>query len=150
MQKLTRITTEFFIPCVPLPYCRARVRVVHGHAMLYNKAEYTEIKDVIRLAGIRALKNLSRNLFIPNYNPVEMRITVVLQKPKKLSGKYKACVGVGKGDSDNFQKPVFDALEKIYYHNDGQIGKVSCEKVYTSPEYPESGFLICVKNYIQA
>lgn len=48
-------------------------------------------------------------------------------RQKMLSGK---CLPTKKPDTDNIQKIVFDALNKIVYHDDAQICKVSFIKVY--------------------
>lgn len=136
------IKTTFFIPCDPVAY--QRVRYNSRSRRFFNSNEYTNAKNMIADEASRYVPE-----GVPNYYPVEIEVLVFLEKPKKPTGKYKACVGIQKGDVDNFLKLIMDAFKNVFYFNDGQVEYGSCRKEYVSEEFPEPGFLIKVTNYFE-
>ena len=140
------INTEFFVECDPVAFQRVRVNTRTGR--FYNSKEYTQAKEEIEREAIMALAIAGEREFeIPNCDPVEIYLRVFLSKPKKRSGKYKNCDGAGRGDMDNFLKTVMDALEGVFYLNDGQVCHAAVWKMYVSDENPFPGLGIGVINF---
>ena len=144
---MKKMRTEFFVECDPVAFQRVRVNTRTGR--FYNSKEYTDAKEDIAIIGMAAIANWAAGdkFEIPNCDPVELEINVILPKPKRRAGKYKNCVGIKKGDADNFLKTVMDALQGIFYHNDGQVGHAEVWKLYQSEDYPVVGMEISVKNF---
>lgn len=146
---MKQMTTNFFVECEPTAFQRVRVNTRTGR--FYNSKEYTQAKEEIAIIGMQAVKNWAEGdkFEVPNCDPVDLEVTVILPKPNSTGrpGKYKNCVGIKKGDADNFLKTVMDALEGTFYYNDGQIGHAEVWKIYQSAENPVVGLDITVKNY---
>lgn len=66
--------------------------------------------------------------------PLEIDIKGVFPIPKSVSKKkYQEMLGSAhdkKPDSDNMAKIILDPLNKLAYHDDGQVSKLFVEKVY--------------------
>ena len=70
---------------------------------------------------------------------IEMKIKFCFLRPKSHFGtgrnagnikKSAPMHHVNKFDIDNLQKFVFDAMNKVFFHDDGQIYKINAEKCY--------------------
>ncbi len=68
--------------------------------------------------------------------PVAVDIVAVFEPPKSVSKKKRAAMIAGditptkKPDADNIIKIICDALNGYAYHDDAQVTRVSCQKVY--------------------
>lgn len=79
--------------------------------------------------------------------PIELQITWVMPRPKSHYGtganvgKLKPsapmfCTSLRRGDSDNLEKLVCDAMNGVFYRDDSLIARVQKEKIY-DPRVPE-------------
>ncbi len=91
----------------------------------------------------------------PWTGPIEMRIKWVMPRPKSHyrtgahAGELKPdaptyCTSLRRGDGDNLEKLILDALNEIFYLDDSQIAAVQKVKVYdpTVPERPRTEVIL--------
>jgi len=68
--------------------------------------------------------------------PVHVGLTVVLPRPRSLTREWKSTGRVPlikvKGDNENFEKAVYDAMEGIVYDNDARIYSNFTESWYAA------------------
>ncbi|WP_078379135.1 RusA family crossover junction endodeoxyribonuclease [Sutcliffiella halmapala] len=66
--------------------------------------------------------------------PIAVEIWFIMPIPKSWSKKKQAAVvgeyHIKKPDADNLVKGVFDSLNKIAWHDDNQVAKVTAIKLY--------------------
>ena len=108
------------------PYPAPRPRVTRRGT--YNKKEYSDFKDVVRLAYV------AKHEGYPTTEPIAMKIDFFYQIPKSWSKKKKAAVGwhTSKPDVDNIVKSILDALNGVAFKDDSQVCFVQARKQYAS------------------
>ena len=119
---------SFFVHCEPVPQPRAKVSTRGGFARAYIDANHPSIslKDAIR-DSVRGCKRLE--------GPIACELEFFFERPKSHTKKQRMNDWhTGRGDIDNLQKLVFDALNKIAYEDDKQIVSVMAIKRWV--EFP--------------
>lgn len=86
-------------------------------------------------------------------SPIHLGLTVVLPRPKALTREWKSTGRVPmikvKGDNDNFEKCVYDAMEGIVYPNDCLIYSNFTETFYAAEdETPHVIVLVQPRDYV--
>ena len=116
MREIGRIALEI------KPMAAPRPRVTRFGT--YNKREYTDYKEAIRLAWVAKHKGP------PVDGPVAMQVEFLFSKPKSWSKKKKeeAKWHTSKPDIDNLLKSVKDALNGVAYKDDSQVCMVNMRK----------------------
>lgn len=122
-------SSTFEVPLVPKPKGRPRVSVVGGFARTYTPKSTRDFED--SAAEIIA-KNAPPSLLS---GPVDLSVTFVLPRPKRLDSK-KHPVGFvrcdKRPDTSNLLKSIEDAIQKSgqVWSDDSQVQKIYAEKVY--------------------
>lgn len=114
---------EVFIEIAP----KATPRPRFSKYGTYNKKEYTEYKEVIRLAYV------AKNKGYPSENALQMRIDFFFKVPKSWTKKKKESAKwhISKPDTDNLIKAIKDALNGVAYKDDSQVCIVYASKRYS-------------------
>lgn len=91
----------------------------------------------------------------PFKGPLHLGLTVVLPRPASLTREWKSTGRVPmikiKGDNDNFEKTVYDALECIAYDNDCRIYSNFTQVYFAAEdESPHAIILIEEHQYVPA
>ncbi len=137
------MTIEFFVPCLPVAQPRPRAgKSFSGHAVMYQaKATHpihtfkTAIVSQWHLAGATKLEG-----------PLKAELQFLFERPAKVPKK----LGTGridkqtKPDLDNLAKGVLDALNKLAYHDDGQVCELKISKQHAAQD-ETPGVLITIK-----
>lgn len=119
---------SFFVHCEPVPQPRAKVSTRGGFARAYVPKGHAShsLKDAIR-DSVRGCERLE--------GPIACKLEFFFERPKSHTKKQRQCDWhTGRGDIDNLQKLVFDALNKIAYEDDKQIVSVMAVKRWV--EFP--------------
>lgn len=121
---------KLFIPIEPM----GAVRMTQRSKYLSAKAQrYLAYKSFLQWQA----KQQAKGVFFHN-GTLEVTIWFTMPVPDSWSKKNReAAVGeyhIKKPDIDNLVKGVFDSLNKIVWHDDNQVSKVSAIKIYG--EYP--------------
>jgi len=114
------ITT--FIKIKPKPAPRPRVT----RRGTYNPREYTDYKEVIRLAYV------SKNKGYPSEKPIAIKLDFFFKIPKSWSKTKKENAGwhISRPDADNLAKSIKDALNGVAYKDDSQVCHLQVRKQY--------------------
>ena len=113
---------NLFLEVKPMPAPRPRV-TRNG---TYNKKEYTQYKELIKMAYIAKYKGCL------TYKPVAMYLDFFFKIPKSWSKKKKenARWHTSRPDSDNLAKSIKDALNCVAYLDDSQVCFLQVRKQY--------------------
>ena len=110
---------------------RPRTRVTGKFAQIYTDAK-TKAAEESFLA-----QALPYRPAIPLSGPLKVSLGFVMPIPKSKSKKWKALALAGdelpagkKNDLDNLAKLSLDAMNQIFFEDDGQIVELNCVKVY--------------------
>lgn len=85
-----------------------------------------------------ARAQMLQNCFKPIKNgPIEARVTIFTHIPlslkkRALKQENESIFCFKRPDIDNYIKLIFDSLNKIAYHDDGQISELNARKIYSS------------------
>ena len=112
---------SFFVHCEPVPQPRAKVSTLGGFARAYVDKKHPS----------HALKQAIREAFTGEklQGPIGCDLLFRFARPKSHTRKQRECFWhAGKGDIDNLQKLVFDALNTLAYDDDKQIAHLTAEK----------------------
>lgn len=118
---------SFFVHCEPVPQPRAKVSTRGGFARAYIDKKHPSI----------ALKAKIREAFVGEklQGPIACTLAFNFERPKSHTKKQRECdYHTSRGDIDNLQKLVFDALNGLAYDDDKQIANVFCIKKWV--EFP--------------
>ena len=127
---------SFFVHCEPVPQPRAKVSTRGGFARAYIDEKHPS----------HALKQAIRDAFVGEklQGPVKCELLFCFARPKSHTKKQRKCNHhISRGDIDNLQKLVFDALNGVAYDDDKQIAFVIASKRWVGNE-AESGIHISV------
>lgn len=113
---------NLFIEITP----KAAPRPRFGNGRAYNKKDYTQYKEAIRLSYI------SKNKGYPSDSPIFMKIDFFFKIPKSWTKKKKeeAKWHTSKPDTDNLVKSIKDALNGVAYKDDSQVCYIQARKQY--------------------
>lgn len=117
---------KFSIPVQPMGAVRMTGR---GKFIKSSAQRYLNYKNKIQFYAIaQAMGQLKFS------GPVEVNVLFKMPIPSSWS-KKKSAAAIGeyhikKPDTDNLVKGVFDSLNKIVWHDDNQVAKVTAVKVY--------------------
>jgi len=116
--------TNLFIQIRPKPAPRPRV-TRNG---TYNAKEYSQYKEIIRLAYV------AKNKGYPTEKPIAMNIDFFFAIPKSWSKKKKETAKwhTSRPDTDNLVKSIKDALNGVAYKDDSQVCNLFARKQYAS------------------
>ena len=116
--------TNVFIEVRPMPAPRPRV-TRNG---TYNKKEYTQYKELIRLAYV------SVNKGHPIESPMFMKIEFFFKIPNSWSKRKKEAAKwhTSRPDTDNLVKSIKDALNGVAYKDDSQVCYLQARKQYAA------------------
>ena len=115
---------SFFVHCEPVPQPRAKVSTLGGFARAYVDKKHPS----------HALKKAIREAFTGEklQGPICCDLLFRFARPKSHTKKQRECGWhTAKGDIDNLQKLVFDALNGIAYDDDKQIAFVLATKQWS-------------------
>lgn len=125
---------EFTVPGEPVAKGRARIGIVHGHAMAFTpkatRVYESEIKHIAAAAWGKFTSPITPAV------PVEITVDVYRPMPKSLSERKRVLARggslrpVSKPDADNYAKSVCDALNKVVLTDDSQIVSLTVRKWY--------------------
>ena len=121
---------KIFIPGEPIAQPRVKVSTRGGFARAYVDAKHPihAYKQAIRLAYVNAGGEVLEG-------PVSIKIVCLFDRPKGHSKKRRQQPEpkITKPDSDNLAKANLDALNEIAYNDDGQVYRLTVEKLYVGP-----------------
>jgi Holliday junction resolvase RusA-like endonuclease len=117
-------TISWFIPGAPKAKGRPKFCVRGKFAQVYTPAKTREYEEAVRLFSAPHAP------LEPLRGPITMDLTFHMPRPKSLSKKIK--VHIKKPDIDNLIKSVLDPLNKLFYHDDSQIIRITASKVYAT------------------
>lgn len=112
---------SFFVHCEPVPQPRVKVSTRGGFARAYVDKKHPS----------HALKQAIRDAFTGGKleGPIACTLSFYFERPKSHTKKQRECdYHTSKGDIDNLQKLVYDALNGLAYDDDKQIANVFCIK----------------------
>lgn len=118
---------SFFVHCEPVPQPRARVSTRGGFARAYVDKKHPS----------HALKQAIRDAFTGEklQGPIGCTLSFLFKRPKSHTRKQRELdYHTSRGDIDNLQKLVFDALNGLAYDDDKQIAFVTACKQWVSNE----------------
>lgn len=121
-------TISFTVPAVPVAQPRAKATAMNGKPRMYEAKKSHPIHD-FKASVRQAFSEAHQGP--PLDGPVLMTCEFYFPLLKKMRGditKPKAT----KPDWDNLGKAVSDALNKLAYHDDGQIVQCVIRKSFTS------------------
>ena len=114
-----------WIPGEPVPQPRHRATSIGGMARLYLPAKHP----------VNTWKRVIGHYWkFAGFEPLDGPLSVLLQFKLPLPSSAVRKRGnvrkwhSGRGDIDNFTKAVFDALNKIAWHDDGQVSRLEASK----------------------
>lgn len=127
--------TRFTVDAIPIAQPRHRIGVVRGRAMAYEAAKSHPIhvfKLAVREAAVAACRSEP-----PLDGPLMLEIEVVLPRPKSMMRKKDAPYASVlhdrcRPDCDNLAKGVMDAMQGIFWHDDGQVAKLYVSKWFAA------------------
>ncbi len=125
---------------------RPRVCRINGRSITYTPKQTVDYEN-----QIRSIYSKVSNFKFERHVPLEVAILALFIPPKSVSQKVRALMLNGeipptkRPDADNIIKVVLDALNGVAFHDDGQVCKIYCEKIYA--ETPEIRVLI--KNIVE-
>lgn len=124
---------EFTVPCVPIaqPRQRQAVRTMGGKAVATN---YTPAKHPVNAfkAAVQAAYQQAAGDCAPIDGPVRLTLLFVMPRPKGKIWKTKPMPRywhTSRPDSDNLEKGVKDALNKLAWLDDSQVADTRKSKV---------------------
>lgn len=117
---------ELTIHVAPIAKARARTIVRHGKVMSYTPDKTAAAEDAIRREVVQTCHEPPFAAGIP----LELKVSFICKKPKGKKMVYPVC----RPDIDNYLKLLLDAGNGYLWADDGQIVKVTAEKVYGEPE----------------
>jgi Holliday junction resolvase RusA-like endonuclease len=127
---------QFRLPIIPVAKGRPRFRVVGRFAQVYTPAETRKYEaEVARLSKAFAPEQ-------PFSVPVEVSIVFSMPRPQRVP-KERLGHPCTKPDLDNLEKAVLDALNGIFWVDDGLVVAKGARKVYAGEQGP--GIWIAVK-----
>ena len=125
---------------------RPRVCRINGRSITYTPKQTVDYEN-----QIRSIYSKVANFKFERHVPLEVAILALFAPPKSVSQKVRALMLNGeipptkRPDADNIIKVVLDALNGVAFHDDRQVCKIYCEKIYA--ETPEVRVLI--KNIVE-
>lgn len=128
------IELKYDIEC--LPYARPRKG---KYGSFYNpRSKYKKELEKLFEEDL-----INEDTVFPVEGEVELEITIGISKTENIKNSklksYLADMGIIKPvvrpDIDNFMKPILDALNNILYIDDGQITKLTGNKVYSENNF---------------
>ena len=123
-------TITFTVPGEPKGKARPKFRSFGKFTMAYTPKSTVEYEDKIR----RCFKETVGDDFKPIEGPIEANALCVFSVPSHVSeSKKNKLIGqpvLKKPDTDNIIKSILDPLNKIAYHDDSQVCKLSGLKIY--------------------
>jgi len=126
---------EFTIPGVPVPKGRPRGRMI-GKGPMARVQIYTPPETQAAESNflMRAKKHRPPHMLD---GPLRVDILFVVPAPASLHGDRSRKWPEVRPDIDNYSKLVLDALNGIFWHDDGQVCASSVVKVYGHPPRTE-------------
>ena len=114
--------TNVFVGIKPKPAPRPRF----SRRGTYNPKDYTDYKEVIRLAYVAVNKGY------PCERPIAMKLEFFFKIPKSWSKAKKdsAKWHISRPDGDNLAKSIKDALNGVAYRDDSQVCFLQVRKQY--------------------
>ena len=123
---------EIEIPIEPVAQGRPRFRRIGGGVATYDPPKSKEFKKYVR-----ALAESNRIYFAEQHVSILVELIFYLPMLKSFSNKKRLAAIEGnlrpskKPDIDNYIKGTLDALNGIYWHDDGQIVDIHASKYYS-------------------
>ena len=121
---------SFTVPGDPKGKARPKFRRMGKFTMAYTPKTTVEYEDKIR----KCFKDSLDKEFKPIEGPIEVDALCVFSVPSHVSANKKnELIGqpvLKKPDTDNIIKSILDPLNKIAYHDDSQVCKISGLKIY--------------------
>jgi len=126
----------FFIPGDPVAKGRPKTRIMGKHVQIYTPTKTRKWEDYVRCFALEAF--LKSGIKTWEDCPVRMNITFFMSRPKSHTKKQKLCpYCFRKPDRDNLEKSISDAIEGLFFKNDGQICDGMITKYYAEePQEP--------------
>lgn len=119
---------EFIVPGKPRGKQRPKFARRGEFTTTYTPTPTREYEEKVRVEYNKA----QRGSYFEG--PLEIDIRGVFPIPKAVSKKKREqMIGTAhdkKPDADNMAKIILDPLNKLAYHDDGQVSKLNVEKVY--------------------
>jgi Holliday junction resolvase RusA-like endonuclease len=116
---------ELTIPFEPVAKGRGRAAIVRGHAMIYTPKKTSDAQQYIR--------QWLDNHGVEPVRDAALAVDVIFYRSRPKHLKKSQLLPTQKPDLDNYEKLVFDALEKFAYENDSQITTKISRKRFGSP-----------------
>jgi Holliday junction resolvase RusA-like endonuclease len=131
-----KIDINFFVPGEPKSKGRHRSRIAKtgtgkSFVQTYAPKETVDYENRVRMQAHEAMEGAAPTRF-----PVSVVIHAHLSVPTSWSKKKQAAamddrvMPTGKPDMDNLLKAVLDGMNRIVFHDDAQVCKISMLKVY--------------------
>ena len=128
---------KFIIPGKAQPKQRARTcRNKHtGRSISFTPAETVNYENLVKFSFINAGGEMVTE------GAISLTLTYFMEIPSSTSKKKQALMSLQeikptkKPDLDNIVKSIKDGLNKVAWHDDSQVVKLSAEKLY-HPEAP--------------
>lgn len=127
---------SFTLPIEPVPKGRPRL----GRHGVHTPPETVRFEREVALLAKRHAPR------VPLDGPIYVDLTFVLRKPKQTKNT-EPCV---RPDVDNFSKGVLDALNQVFWKDDGQIVKLNARKIYAQGKPPQIEVVIMRPESLQA
>lgn len=129
---------EFFLPLKPRATQRSRCACRGRFPSVYTDPAYREWKEQA-IALLNAMDRAELPDFVSEDPDLSVGLTVVVKKPKTTKLKRP------RGDRDNYEKGVFDALTQSgWWKDDDQIVSGPFRKRWAAPGEPE-GYHITIE-----
>ena len=120
----------FTVPGEPKGKARPKFRRMGKFTMAYTPKATVDYEDKVR----KSFKSSVDKDFKPLEGPIEAEAICVFSIPSSVSKvKRNKLIGqpvLKKPDTDNILKSVLDPLNKVAYHDDSQVCKLSGLKIY--------------------
>jgi Holliday junction resolvase RusA-like endonuclease len=122
---------EFTIEGVPVPKGRPRARII-GKGRAARVQIYTPDETIAaeRMLRITSMRHRPRK---PLDGPLHVTTVFVVPSPARVAAERSKVWPQVRPDDDNYRKLVLDALNEMFWHDDGQICGGESWKFYGSP-----------------
>jgi len=120
---------RLIVPGIPRPKARPRIFTRGGKVMHYSPSAKDEQAFLALAAQARPVH--------PYTGPISVGLTFYVPAPKSMPVKLRAQVDAEtlpcakRPDLDNYAKLCLDALNGVYWQDDGQIHALSLTKLYS-------------------
>ena len=120
---------RLIVPGIPRPKARPRIFTRGGKVMHYSPSAKDEQAFLAIAAHTRPIRPLA--------GPIAVELTFYVPPPKSIPAKLRTQVDAEtlpcakRPDLDNYAKMCLDALDGVYWIDDGQIWELYARKVYS-------------------